>query len=293
MEKLNVKVNGVTLEVHQYPRNGETIVFLHFSGGNLAQWNGIVPYFMDKYHIVTLDLRGHGKTEKTENGYTLDNMAMDIINVMDHLDIQKAHIVGSSLGGEIAVNMAAHYPERIQSVVAEGGIQNYFGKNGVCDIPTEEIPNKKVELRAKRANKYNPIFDSMAEKIEIARENYEQGGILWNQHIEAFERYDGLETEDGKYTSACPKWVIDHYLEDYWDTKFEKYFERISCPVLMLPSEEEWASKEIKEGIENFQRLLKSSQVAVIPGGSHAYVAFQYPLEFSRVIQGFYKDVER
>ena len=61
MEKMRVKANGIELEVNQYVKNGQTVMFLHFSSGNLAQWNGIVPYFRDKYHVVTLDIRGHGK----------------------------------------------------------------------------------------------------------------------------------------------------------------------------------------------------------------------------------------
>jgi 2-succinyl-6-hydroxy-2,4-cyclohexadiene-1-carboxylate synthase len=110
-------------------------------------------------------------------------LLINIIDVMNQLGIGKAHIVGSSLGGEIAVNLAAYFPERIQSIVAEGAIQNYFGKNGVCDIAKEEIPNKKIELRTKRVKKNNPVFDSIDEKIEKIKKNYEQGGILWNQQI--------------------------------------------------------------------------------------------------------------
>ena len=288
MEKLRLKVNGTALEVNQYPRNGETILLIHFSGGNLAQWNGVIPYFTSKYHIITLDLRGHGKSEKVENGYTLDNMAMDIIGVMDQLGIEKAHILGSSLGGEIAVNLAARFPERVRSVVAEGAIQNYFGENGVYDMTKEEIPIKKNEIRAKRAERIEPVFDSIAEKIEMAKHNCEESGILWNQTIEAFEVYNSFETEDGKYQSNCPKWVIDQYIEDFFDIEFEKYFENIKCPVLMIPSEEEWHTETIKKGIEKFQKHLKSSKVVVIPGGSHAYVALQYPVEFSKVVQSFY-----
>ncbi|MDF2592167.1 MAG: alpha/beta hydrolase fold [Clostridia bacterium] len=288
MEKMRVKANGTVLEVNQYPRNGETIVFLHFSGGNLAQWNGIVPYFMDKHHIVTLDLRGHGKSEKAESGYTIDNMALDVLHVMDQLEINKAHIVGSSLGGEIAASLAAHFPERIESIVVEGAIQNYFGNNGVCDIKEEEIPNKKIELRERRAKRVNPVYESIAKRLEAEKQNYESGSILWNQRIEEFETYNSSETENGECTSICPKWVIDKYVEDFWDTKFEKYFEKIVCPVLMLPSEEEWESEKTKASTESFQKLLKSSKVVVIPGGSHAYVAFQCPEEFSKVIQAFY-----
>ena len=220
-------------------------------------------------------------------------MAMDVIGIMNQLGINKAHIVGSSLGGEIAANLAAHFPERIRSIVAEGAIQNYFGKNGVCDISEEEISCKKIELRTKRTEKIKPVFDSIDGKIEAEKQNYEQGGVLWNKRIEEFVTYDSLETEDGKYTSECPNWVIDKYLEDYWDVKFEKYFEKISCPVLMLPSEEEWESEGIKASIEHYQRLLKSSKVVLIPGGFHAYVAFQYPQEFSKEIQEFYKEIDQ
>ena len=290
MKKMRIKANEAELEVNQYPRNGETIVFLHFSGGNLAQWNGIVPYFMDKYSIVTLDLRGHGKSGKVENGYTIDNMAIDVIGVMDQLEINKAHIVGSSLGGEIAVSLAAHFPERIHSIIIEGAIQNYFGKNGVCDIPEEEIPLKKAELRTKRAKQVNPTFDSIAKKIEAAKQDFEQSGILWNKRIEEYEIYDSLEMEDGRFTSICPKWVIDKYVEDFWDKKFDKQFEVISCPVLIIPSEEEWKSEGIKSSIENSQRFLKSSKVVLIPGGFHDYVAFQYPEHFSNVIHAFYEE---
>jgi len=293
MENLRIKANGVELEVNHYPNNGETIVFLHFSGGCLAQWNGIIPNFMEKYNIVTLDLRGHGKSEKAGSGYTLDNMGKDIIEVMNQLGIDKTHLVGSSLGGEIAVSLAANYSHRIKSVVAEGAIQNYFGENGVCDIPVEEIPHKKIELRTAREKKIMPIFHSLQEKIEFSKQNFMEGGILWNKQLEEFETYNSTETVDGNYTTACPKWVIDMYLEDFWDIKFEKYFEKINCPVLMLPSEEEWASEEVKSTVEKLQSLLKISKVEVISGGYHAYVAFQYPDEFSKVIQEFYNEIDK
>lgn len=243
------------------------------------------------YQIVTLDLRGHGKSDKTKSGYTIGNMAMDVICVMNQLGINKAHIVGSSLGGEIAASLAAHFPERIQSIVAEGAIQSYFGENGVCNISEEEIPYKKMELREIRAKKITPVFDSITKRIKIEKQEFNQAGISWNKQIEEFITYDSIETEDGKYTYACPKWVIDKYLEDYWNVKFEKYFEKISCPVLMLPSEEEWESQGIKASIEGFQKFLKVSQVVIIPGGYHAYVEFQYPLEFSKVIQMFYNEI--
>lgn len=293
MERMRVKANGTELEVNYYPRNGETIVFIHFSSGNLAHWNGIVPYFQDKYQIITLDLRGHGKSDKSEDGYTIDNMAVDVICVMNQLGINKAHIVGSSLGGEIAVSLAACFPERIQSIVEECAIQNYFGENGECNISEEEIPYKKMQLREIRSKKTAPVFNSIAKRIEIEKQEYNEEGVLWNKQIEEFITYNTIKTEDGKYTDACPRWVMDKYLEDYWDVKFEKYFEKISCPVLMLLSEKEWESENIKATVEGLRKLLKASQVVVIPGAYPAHIAFQYPLEFCKVIQRFYNDIEK
>ncbi|MBS4538391.1 alpha/beta hydrolase [Clostridium sp. D2Q-11] len=289
MDNRKINANGVELEVNHYPKEGDTIIFLHFSGGNLAQWSGIIPYFKDDYNIVTMDIRGHGKSEKLKEGYTLDNMAKDVIGVMDELDLSKAHIVGSSLGGEIGVNLSANYPDRIVSVVAEGAIQNFFGKNGSYDIPEEEIPNKKEEIRKERKERITPVYNSIEEKVETKRKDFEEGGIEWDSHIEKFEKYDTVETEDGKFTTSCPKWVVDNYVENYWDIKFEKYFKKTKCPVLMIPSEDEWSTPEVKESIENYQKLLKKSKVDIIPGGFHAYVAFQYPRKFSEVIREFYK----
>jgi pimeloyl-ACP methyl ester carboxylesterase len=109
--------------------------------------------------------------------------------------------------------------------------------------------------------------------------------------VEEFEIYDIMKTREGKYTCSCPKWVMNQYVEDYLDIKFEKYFKKISCPVLILPGEEEWESEEIRSSIENYQRLLEASKVVLIPGAMHAYVEFQYPKEFSKEILDFYKEI--
>ena len=83
-------------------------------------------------------------------------------------------------------------------------MRQYFTNNVKENLT--EIPLKKVELRTNRVKKLNPVFDSIAKKIETEKQSYEQGGVLWNQRIEEFEIYDSLEMENGKYTSVCPKW---------------------------------------------------------------------------------------
>ena len=75
MKDLRIKAGEVELQVREYALAGDTVVFLHFGGGNLRMWDGVVPYFEDKYHLVLIDLKGHGKSDKPATGYHVDQLA--------------------------------------------------------------------------------------------------------------------------------------------------------------------------------------------------------------------------
>ena len=85
MQALRVKVDGIELQIREYEREGEAIIFLHFSGGNVMVWQPAVPYFQDRYHLILVDLRGHGKSDRPATGYHIDEMARDVVGVMAHL----------------------------------------------------------------------------------------------------------------------------------------------------------------------------------------------------------------
>ena len=70
-------------------------------------WEPVVPHLMDAYHCITLDLRGHGRSDTPVSGYTIDTMAKDVIGVLEALGLRSAHIVGSSLGAEVGLSLAA------------------------------------------------------------------------------------------------------------------------------------------------------------------------------------------
>ena len=112
MKEHQIEVNGIRLQVREDASESETIVFLHFSGGNLMMWEGVLPYFQNRYHLITLDLRGHGKSDSPKAGYHINQMAADVVGVMEQLGVQKAYIVGSSLGAEVGLSLPANYPEK-------------------------------------------------------------------------------------------------------------------------------------------------------------------------------------
>lgn len=291
MTNMKVRVNNIEMNVNDHGNYGEVIIFLHCSRGNSAQWNGVLPHFKEKYHVITLDLRGHGKSDKPEKRYHLEDMAKDVKSVMDELEIEEAHIVGSSMGGEIGVVLASFYPEKVSSLTCEGAIRNFFGANGYFDIPIEEISKQKEEVRGQLTGWDFPIFDSMEAMISAEKENYEKQNRMWNDYRRLFVEYDIYNTENMKYTNSCPNRVLLEYINEKFDVKFENYFKKINCPVLFLPSEEEGTLTEVTNSVNIYRDLVENSRVEIIKGSIHAEVMFDYPEEFSKTIISFHSNI--
>ena len=81
--------------------------------------------------LILVDLRGHGKSDKPRTGNHIDQMAKDVAGVMDRLEIDHAHVVGSSLGAEVGLSLAANYPQRVTSLVCDGALYSEYGPYGI------------------------------------------------------------------------------------------------------------------------------------------------------------------
>jgi pimeloyl-ACP methyl ester carboxylesterase len=99
--------------------DGPDLVLIHGLTGNLAVWHlKIVPLLWDRFSVLTYDLRGHGYSDMTPSGYTCDDMADDLLELLDSLQIERASLVGHSFGADVALYFAAGNPERVQHVMA-------------------------------------------------------------------------------------------------------------------------------------------------------------------------------
>ena len=112
-------------------KNREWIVMLHGMGGSSNIWYKQIPFFSERYNILLVDYFGHGKTILTKPKYTFEDLSDSIIEVMDHHKIDKAHIMGISLGSIIAHVMIYKYPERIISAVLGGAVLEFDLKSKI------------------------------------------------------------------------------------------------------------------------------------------------------------------
>jgi len=104
---INYKIEG----------KGEPLVMIMGFGATLDGWNSQAPFFAKHFKVVTFDNRGVGKSDKPNGPYTTAIMAEDTVHLMDSLGIEKSHILGASMGGLIAQELAINHPERVNKLV--------------------------------------------------------------------------------------------------------------------------------------------------------------------------------
>jgi pimeloyl-ACP methyl ester carboxylesterase len=133
--------------------SGETVLMLHGSGPGvsaLANWQHNIPTLAQRFHVLAPDIVGFGTTERPEDiVYSLRTWTDHVWAFMDARGMEKASVIGNSLGGRIALQMATDQPDRIAKMVL-------MGTPGVGMTPTEGL----AALRA-----YEPSHDAMRELL--------------------------------------------------------------------------------------------------------------------------------
>ncbi len=116
---------------------GEPIILLHGNGENSGYFQGQIDVFSKWYHVYALDTRGHGETPRGDRPFTIRQFAEDLLCFMDDHQIEKAHLLGFSDGGNIAMIFALRYPERVDRLILNGANLNSDGVRRSVQIPIE------------------------------------------------------------------------------------------------------------------------------------------------------------
>jgi pimeloyl-ACP methyl ester carboxylesterase len=114
------KVNAGGITLHYIATgSGPEVVMVHGFLGNLAVWHlEIAPALRGQFRLITYDLRGHGYSAVTPDGYTTATMAEDLRNLLDRLGVERPHLVGHSFGADVCLHFALHHPRRVGRIVA-------------------------------------------------------------------------------------------------------------------------------------------------------------------------------
>ena len=116
---------------------GDALILLHGNGENSDYFQGQMEEFARYYHVYAIDTRGHGKTSRGNAPFTIRQFADDLLGFMDAHRIEKAHLLGFSDGGNIAMIFAMKYPDRVNRLILNGANLDAKGVKRAVQVPIE------------------------------------------------------------------------------------------------------------------------------------------------------------
>jgi 3-oxoadipate enol-lactonase len=149
-----INAANIYYEVHG---NGEPLVLIQGFAGGTQAWGLQVRAFKKYYRVITFDNRGAGRTGPSKEPPTIELMAADVIALMDHLGINKSHILGLSMGGMIAQEIAISYPKRVNKLI----LCSTFATR---DLPGADAQPQTTDIR-------DMDFDALMERMISASYN--------------------------------------------------------------------------------------------------------------------------
>jgi pimeloyl-ACP methyl ester carboxylesterase len=187
---------------------GEPLLLIHGLGYARWGWEPVVPALAERFDVVLFDNRGIGESDAPPGPYTVAEMAEDAVHVLDEAGIQRAHVVGTSLGGMVAQELALTHPERVDRLVltctTPGGPKAYpMPKPTVALLAEAATLAPEVALRRFVENALAPR--TVAQRPEIVERIMEhrletaQSPVAWAAQaaagaaFDAYERLGGLQ----------------------------------------------------------------------------------------------------
>jgi len=112
-----ISINGAKQYFEVYGK-GEPLILIHGNGGNIAYMKPQIEYYAKKYMVIVPDCRGRGNSELGKDSLTYIQMTKDIVDIINHLNLDSTFIVGRSDGGILALLLAIHYSQKVKKAVA-------------------------------------------------------------------------------------------------------------------------------------------------------------------------------
>ena len=124
------------IQLHYTERGaGEPLVLLHGNGEDGTYFTHQLDYFSKSYRVIAVDTRGHGRSPRGEAPFTIRQFADDLLEFLNGLGVEKAHLLGFSDGGNIALVFALRHPERVGRLILNGANLDAGGAKPSVQLP--------------------------------------------------------------------------------------------------------------------------------------------------------------
>jgi len=254
-EKVERTVNVRGIVTHMFeagPPAAKPLLYLHDHGlGNI--WLAYHQSLAQSFHVFAPDIPGYGLTERPNWMRDMSDYILYFRDLLDQLDLDKALVVGHSLGGWMAAELALWYPERLEKLVLSNAIGIRVKGSPVADI----FAMNPQEVLA-------TCFDDFSAAMPLMPAAFNTDYLL--------SQYRQLTT------LASLAW------NPGYDPKLERRLERITCPTLIIWGQNDRLVPAVYG--DAFHRLIANSELVKLEGTGHMPM-FEKPAEWTRVIREF------
>ncbi|MFB0840688.1 alpha/beta fold hydrolase [Paenibacillus oleatilyticus] len=179
------KLKSIDMFYFDTKTEGPPILCLHGRRGRAETWFDFIQHYGEQYRIIAPDQRGHGLSSKPISKYTAEEMAEDIIQLLDFLEIDSIILIGHSMGGAVAGYLAAVYPEYVKAVAI-------LDKSASGPVEPNKVMTDKIQLRDPLTKNWPLPFATRNEAMNFIREAADSNleyQYFMNSLVETVEGY--------------------------------------------------------------------------------------------------------
>ena len=261
-----VQGDGVQINVAIWEGTAKPILCIHGITANCRCWDALAGVLAPEYHIVAMDLRGSGESDKPSRGYSLDYHLKDINCLLDDLGIDRVVIMGHSLGAFIGLAFAAQYPDRTDRLIlVDGG----------GDLSQEQLEEVFIGIKPAldRLGQVFPSADAYLDKMKAAPYLHP-----WSAVIETYYRYELEEVQGGLRTNIDPAHIQEE-AANVRQVDCAPFYPKIKTQVLILRAPNGLLSQKdllLPENVvEKMLREIPDVRRFDVEGTNHYGIVFQ------------------
>ncbi|MBY9002636.1 MAG: alpha/beta hydrolase [Candidatus Lokiarchaeota archaeon] len=283
MTELFADVNGIKI-CYEIKGEGEPVFLVHGFSDRKEHWRGQFDNLSNYFKVIRFDNRGAGRSDRPEMVYNMELFADDIKGLLDHLKIEKAHVIGHSLGGMIVQNFAIKYPNRANKIILintiagmtppgvspDQGIEMYR-KNAIAGIEAMEKDPLGAFLIGSKASYSREFWKQMNEDPKKKFHN------IWSVE----------DLLDEKMRFGPTEKDINHQAEALKSHNVYEKLPKIKNEVLVIAADKDKSCPKLMN--EKIHELLPNSKFIVIEKAAHQSI-LEYPHKINQHIIDFLKN---
>jgi len=264
------QTGGFKIHFLDWGGDGPPIILLHGGGLNAHTWDMICIGLRGKYRCIAMDLRGHGESDWSPEGdYAVASHTVDGFALLDMLGLKRAAVVGMSLGGLIAIDMAVTRPELVVALCLVDSVPRMppaAGSQAMLEFRSKKVfPDLDAAVR--HALAFNPRRTAESLRVSLSRSlrQLPDGSLTWKHDVERMDAPRQLR--------------LDALMTQLWSAAAA-----IQCPILLARGAESAAVP--REAAAAFIAHVAHASLVEIPNAGHT-VQGDNPRELLRALAGF------